>query len=232
VGVADGAVQAFVPGRLLIVDDEQRILNFVSRGLRGEGFEVDVSADGEEALRRAATGAYDIVILDLLIPGMQGTEVLRRLLQHRPEQSVIVLSALGDTGSKVTCLDLGAEDYISKPFSLEELLARVRARLRQSSKPAPARLVAGRLVLDLLRREASVGGRPVPVAEREFMLLQELMRHAGRTLSKEYLLSAVWGYHFDPGSNVVEVYVRRLRRKLGAEVVITVRGDGYRVAAA
>jgi len=141
----------------------------------------------------------------------------------------MVLSALGDTASKVDCLELGAEDYLAKPFSFDELLARIHARLRAATKVHPMRLSAGTLSLDLLRREADFGAGPVPLADREFLLLQELMRNAGRTVPKERLLSAVWGYHFDPGSNVVDVYVRRLRAKLGAEAVVTVRGQGYRV---
>ena len=145
---------------------------------------------------------------------------------------MLVLSALNDTASKVSCLERGAEDYISKPFSLEELLARVHARLRTAARSSPTRLVAGPLSLDLIRRRADAGEGPIPLAEREFLLLGELMRNAGHTMSKERLLSSVWGYHFDPGSNVVDVYVRRLRAKLGAEAIVTVRGVGYRIDAA
>jgi DNA-binding response OmpR family regulator len=169
------------------------------------------------------------VILDLLMPGVDGVAVLRGILAKKPHQSVMVLSALGDTHTKVDCLELGAEDYLAKPFSFDELLARIRARLRDSAKAHPTRLRAGRLTLDLLRRVADFGARPVLLAEREFRLLEELMRNAGQTISKERLLSTVWGYHFDPGSNVVDVYVRRLRNKLGADAVVTVRGQGYRV---
>jgi DNA-binding response OmpR family regulator len=142
---------------------------------------------------------------------------------------VLVLSCLNATATKVRLLEAGAEDYLAKPFSLDELLARVRARLRVASGRATS-LVAGRLRLDLIRREADSGSGPVPLAEREFLLLRELMQHTGTTVSKQRLLSAVWKYHFDPGSNVVDVYVRRLRAKLGAGMITTMRGEGYRIA--
>lgn len=217
--------------RILLVDDEQRILNFVARALRNEGFEVALAADGEAGLAMAASGGFDLVVLDLLMPGMDGTTVLRRLLQRRPEQVVIVLSCLTDADSKVECLEAGAEDYLAKPFSLEELLARIRLRLRDARRSGPTRLSAGRLRLDVVRREADAGDGPVILTKREFLLLRELMRHAGTTVSKERLLSTVWGYHFDPGSNVVDVAVRRLRAKLGPHLVETVRGEGYRLVA-
>jgi len=228
IGPAINRGEAISP-RILVIDDEQRILNFVSRGLRREGFAVDVAAEGDEGLRLATSEPYDLIILDLLMPGMDGKAVLRGILARRPQQPVMVLSALGDTSSKVDCLELGAEDYLAKPFSFDELLARIHARLRAATKALSVRITAGRLTLDLLRRVADSGAGPVLLPEREFLLLQELMRNAGQTISKERLLSSVWGYHFDPGSNVVDVYVRRLRAKLGADALITVRGQGYRV---
>jgi DNA-binding response OmpR family regulator len=218
-------------GCVLLIDDEQRILNFVRRGLEAEGLEVDEARSGEEGLDMALAGRYDLVILDLVMPGLDGHEVLRRLLERRPEQQVLVLSALNDTASKVQSLENGAEDYISKPFSLQELLARVGARLRTAQRANETHLLARGLALDVIRREADVGAGPVPLADREFRLLRELMCSAGRTVSKERLLSSVWGYHFDPGSNVVDVYVRRLRAKLGAATIVTDRGVGYRVEA-
>jgi DNA-binding response OmpR family regulator len=219
-------------GRILVIDDEQRILNFVRRGLEAEGMAVDVARDGADGLRLALASAYDLVVLDLVMPGLDGHAVLRRILERKPSQPVLILSALNDTASKVSCLERGAEDYISKPFSLEELLARVHARLRSAARSSPTRLQAGEISLDLIRRHADAGTGPIPLAEREFLLLGELMRNAGHTVSKERLLSSVWGYHFDPGSNVVDVYVRRLRAKLGAETIVTVRGVGYRIDAA
>jgi two-component system copper resistance phosphate regulon response regulator CusR len=180
----------------------------------------------------AVSRPYDLVILDLVMPGLDGTGILRKLLARKPSQAVLILSALSDTTTKVTLLELGAEDYLAKPFSLEELLARVRARLRGVARYSPTTIRAGGLVLDLVRRRADVGSGPVPLADREFVLLQELLRNAGCTVSKERLLSSVWGYQFDPGSNVVDVYVRRLRAKLGKTVITTERGVGYRIDAA
>jgi two-component system copper resistance phosphate regulon response regulator CusR len=215
-------------GRVLLIDDEPRILSFVSRGLRAEGFVVDTAADGANGIRTALAGHYDVIVLDLLMPEIDGRAVLGRILEREPEQSVIVLSALGDTASKVECLELGAEDYLAKPFSFDELLARLRARLRGVERTSTV-LRAGTLTLDVARREADTGLGPVALADREFLLLQELMRSAGESVSKERLLSSVWGLHFSPGSNVVDVYVRRLRAKLGTEVITTVRGVGYRI---
>jgi len=223
--------QAVGSARILVIDDEHRILNFVSRGLRAHGYAVDAVADPAEGLHAATTDRYDLVVLDLLMPHLDGVSVLRRILEVKPSQPVVVLSALGDSATKVRCLELGAEDYLAKPFSLEELVARVRARLRRSQEPGPTMLSAGRLRLDLIRREADSGSGPVPLAEREFLLLSHLMSNAGETVSKERLLSMVWGYYFECGSNVVDVYVGRLRRKLGAGAVETVRGEGYRVVA-
>jgi len=218
-------------GRILLIDDERRILNFVSRGLRSEGFEVDVAETGLEGLKRAVSERYDLIVLDLLMPEVDGTTVLHGIMLRKPDQAVIVLSALGDSESKVRCLELGADDYLAKPFSFEELLARVRARLRAAARSPSTRLSTGRLTLDVIRRQVDSGAGPVALADREFLLLQELMRNAGRTVSKERLLSSVWGYHFDPETNVVDVYVRRLRAKLGAETIQTARGEGYRIDA-
>ncbi|MEO8292930.1 MAG: response regulator transcription factor [Actinomycetota bacterium] len=218
-------------GRILVIDDEQRILNFVRRGLEAEGMAVDCASDGEEGLRLAFANPYDLVVLDLVMPGLDGHVVLRAILERKPSQPVLILSALNDTASKVSCLERGAEDYISKPFSFEELLARVRARLRITARSAQTRLSAGSLTLDLIRRQADPGSGPIPLAQREFLLLSELVRNAGHTVSKERLLASVWGYHFDPRSNVVDVYVRRLRAKLGSGTIVTVRGVGYRIDA-
>ena len=186
-------------------------------------------ADGGEGLRLATSDQYDLVILDLLMPGVDGMAVLRGIVAHKPQQAIMVLSALGDTHSKVECLEMGAQDYLAKPFSFDELSARIRARLRDAAKVHPMHLAVGRLKLDLVRHVADSGAGPVALADREFRLLEELMRNPGQTISKERLLSTVWGYHFDPGSNVVDVYVRRLRAKLGGPTVVTVRGQGYRI---
>ena len=217
--------------RILLIDDEQRILDFVSRGLEAEGYSVDVAADGDAGLRAALDHAHDLIILDLLLPDRGGHDVLRELVRQRPGEPVIVLSALSDTASKVSSLELGAEDYLAKPFSFEELLARVRARLRDA-RSRPTMLAVGGLSLDLITRQARNESGRVQLAEREFLLLRELMSRAGDTLSKDWLLAAVWGYRFDPGSNVVDVYVRRLRAKIGGDAIKTVRGEGYRIDSA
>jgi DNA-binding response OmpR family regulator len=229
--VVSGPRRIDSPTRILLIDDEPLILDFVSRGLQSEGFAVDVAASGGQGQEMAMSGRYDLIILDLLMPDLDGTSVLRHVLDRRPDQPIIILSALGDAESKVGCLDLGAEDYLAKPFVLDELIARIRARLRTLARPSIPKLVAGRLTLDVVRREADAGSGPVSLAEREFLLLQELMRNAGRTVSKERLLSSVWGYQFDPGTNVLDVYVRRLRAKLGSDLIQTVRGEGYRLDA-
>jgi len=224
------AAPATSGARILLIDDEPGILNFLSRGLQAEGYAVAVAADGDSGLKAALSQPYDLIILDLLLPDRGGIEVLRDIGAHLPGQPVIVLSALVDTSSKVTSFELGAEDYLAKPFSLDELLARVRVRLRDA-RSRPTRLSAGSLVLDLITRQAQGESGRVQLAEREFLLLRELMSSAGETVSKERLLATVWGYRFDPGSNVVDVYVRRLRAKIGSEAIRTVRGEGYRVDA-
>jgi two-component system, OmpR family, response regulator len=218
--------------RLLVVDDEVRIVSFVSRALSAEGFSVDGAYDGERGLELALRGIYELVVLDLLLPRIDGISVLKSIVEALPEQRVLVLSALSDVSTKVSCLELGALDYLPKPFALAELLARVRARLRQpASRPDGRFLRVGSLQLDLLRRVAELNGTSVTLAEREFLLLQHLMRKQGEVCSREQLLSDLWGYSFDPGSNVVDVCVGRLRSKLAPEVVETVRKVGYRVDA-
>lgn len=215
--------------RVLVVDDEPRIASFVSRALTAEGFQVDAAPDGRRGLELARSGRYALVVLDLLLPGMDGVSVLRDLMQVRPDQRVLVLSAISDVQSKVECLELGASDYLPKPFSLAELIARVRARLRQPASGPDERYVrlAG-VTLDLARRVADVGEGPVALPEREFLLLRSLMLRGGEVCGRQRLLEEVWGYGFDPGSNVVDVCVGRLRARLGADVIETVRSVGYR----
>ena len=218
--------------RILVVDDEPRIVSFVARGLAAAGFAIDSAHDGVRALDLMNTRPYELVVLDLLLPGVDGIEVLRRIIERQPEQRVLVLSALSDVDSKVRCLELGASDYLAKPFALTELVARVRARLRQPGAPPLTRtLEVGPVRLDLRRRTADGGGGPVGLSEREFLLLECLMRANGDTCTREELLADAWGYSFDPGSNVVDVYIGRLRSKLGAEVIETVRNVGYRIDA-
>jgi two-component system, OmpR family, response regulator len=215
--------------RILLIDDEPRILNFVSRALTAEGFDIETAQGGQAGIDAAVANGFDLIILDLRMPGVDGTTVLQRVLARKPDQAVLVLSALGDPASKVRALDLGADDYLIKPFSLSELVARVRARLRAASRRIPSHLSAGALRLDIHRREVDAGAGPIPLAEREFLVLEELMKHVGSTVGKESLLSSVWGYHFDPTSNVLDVTIRRLRTKLGRASITTVRGKGYRI---
>ncbi|MEH3033274.1 MAG: response regulator transcription factor [Aeromicrobium erythreum] len=215
---------------ILVIEDEQRIASFVAKGLQAEGLTPTVVGDGVTGLDYALTGEFDLVVLDLGLPGMDGMEVLRRLSAERPELPVLVLTARDSVDDTVAVLEGGAVDYMSKPFSFAELVARVRVRLRPAADgPADDELVVGDVRLDLRRRRAYVADREVELSARELTLAEVLMRHRGQTLSRAQLLSRVWGYDFDPGSNVVDVYVGYLRRKLGPDLVSTVRGIGYRV---
>jgi len=213
--------------RVLVIDDEQKIVSFITRALTARGFDVDSVADGARGLELARSGGYAVVVLDLRLPDLDGIEVLRRTLAERPEQQVIVLSALFDVETKVQCLDLGATDYMTKPFSLLELLARVRRRVRQRVSDGERFLRAGRLTLDLRTRTADLGDGAVGLSAREFLLLQHLVRRREDICTREELLGDVWGYSFDPGTNVVDVYVGRLRAKLGGDLIETVRNIGY-----
>src|SRR5499427_5870865 len=227
---ASEQAEAVAGSRILLVDDEPRIRDFISRALETAGYAVQAACSGTEGLRQAIAGDYDLVILDLVMPDMDGRVFLAQLLRERREQGVLVLSCLADVTTKVDCLELGALDYLTKPFSLAELLARVRVRLRGDSHPLNEVLRAGDLVLDVGRLEANMGDGPVALTRLEFLLLRELMEHAGQSVGKGQLLASVWGYDFDPGSNVVDVCVRRLRSKLGFNLIKTVRGEGYKLA--
>ena len=220
--------------RILVIEDEPLILSFLSRGLAAEGFVVDGAGDGRGGLTRALRETYDLVVLDLLLPQLDGLTVLRELQRQRPELPVVIVSARSDLQTKLRGFGLGASDYVSKPFSLDELLARVRAQLRRATlDEAGGVLRAGTLTLELARRQAKLGDVVAELSDREFRLLLHLVRHAGEVVSRERLLSDVWGYQFDPRSNVVDVCVRRLRKKLGSEAPIeTVRHSGYRLTAA
>jgi two-component system copper resistance phosphate regulon response regulator CusR len=217
--------------RILVVEDEPRILAFVARGLESEGFTVDRAADGVEALRATRHGQYDAVVLDLLLPRIDGLAVLRDLRQHHPDLPVLILSARSDLATKLRGFALGAHDYLAKPFALDELIARIRVQLRHAAGQLDEHVLAvGALQLDLARRQARVGDLVSDLSDREFRLLHELAVHAGEVISRERLLSEVWGYQFDPRSNVVEVCMRRLRKKLGEGAPIeTVRHAGYRL---
>jgi DNA-binding response OmpR family regulator len=221
--------------RILVIEDEPRILAFLSRGLQAEGFLVDGAGDGPAGLTRALADRYDLVVLDLLLPKLGGLDVLRQLQRTRPELPVVIVSARSDLPTKLRGFGLGASDYVAKPFSFDELLARVRAQLRgrRSGGEDGSVLRAGNLTLDLARREVRLGELSADLSDREFRLLHHLVCHQGEVVSRERLLSDVWGYHFDPRSNVVDVCVRRLRQKLGSEAPIeTVRHGGYRLTTA
>ena len=214
--------------RLLVVDDEPRIARFISRALESQGHVVETARTGEDALVRAADHDFDLVILDLLLPGIDGHAVLRELLVQDPGTRVLVLSAVGDVESRVQCLRSGAVDYLAKPFAVAELLARVDSRLTEAPAPAPERwLQVGGVRLDLQRRVLHDGDRSTALSQREFILLGHLMRRAGEVCTRDELLSVVWGFSFDPGSNVLEVYVGRLRSKIDRWHIETVRNVGY-----
>ncbi len=214
--------------RVLIAEDERRIASFVEKGLRANGFTPTVVSDGVAAFDLAMSGEFDLLILDIGLPGMDGFAVLEQMRGSGSPLPVIVLTARDSVSDTVAALEGGADDYMAKPFRFEELLARVRLRLRDTGSQETTVLAQGGVSLDLRTRRASVGGRVVDLSAREFALAETFLRSPGQVLSREQLLSHVWGYDFDPGSNVVDVYVRYLRRKLGADRIETVRGMGYR----
>jgi DNA-binding response OmpR family regulator len=217
--------------RILIAEDEPRLASFLEKGLRSNGFVTSVARDGAQASLMARDDEFDLLVLDLGLPAKDGSEVLRELRASGQRMPVIILTARDDVSDKVGGLEGGADDYVTKPFRFEELLARVRARLRDERTVERTVLRAGKVVLDLRTRRASTEGRTVDLTAREFTMLEVLIRHAGQVLSREQLLSHVWGYDYDPGSNVVDVYVGYLRKKLGSDAIETVRGMGYRLVA-
>jgi DNA-binding response OmpR family regulator len=217
--------------RILIAEDEPRLASFREKGLRSNGFVTTRAEDGNRASLLARDDDFDLLVLDLGLPGKDGTAVLRELRASGQRMPVIILTARDDVSDKVGGLEGGADDYVTKPFRFEELLARVRARLRDERTVERTVLRAGAIVLDLRTRRASTDGRTVDLTAREFTMLEVLIRHAGQVLSREQLLSHVWGYDYDPGSNVVDVYVGYLRKKLGSDSIETVRGMGYRLTA-
>ena len=216
--------------RILIAEDEARLSAFLEKGLRANGFATTVAADGPTALSLARDEDFDLLVLDLGLPGLDGLSVLRTLRAQGQRMPVVILSARGEVADKVSGLEHGADDYVSKPFRFEELLARIRVRLRDEGTAEQTVLRQGELTLDLRTRRASVDGTTIELSAREFTMLEVFLRHAGQVLSREQLLSHVWGYDYDPGSNVVDVYVGYLRRKLGKDRIATVRGMGYVLA--
>lgn len=216
--------------RILIAEDEYRIASFLEKGLRANGFATAVVADGHAVAAAARDGEFDLVILDLGLPGQDGMDALAQIRRRGDRLPVIVLSAREAVPDRVAGLERGADDYVTKPFSFEELMARIRVQLRDSGSEEQTLLRAGDLMLDLRTRRATIGSRAVELSAREYALLEMFMRHPGQVLSREQLLSHVWGYDFDPGSNIVDVYVRYLRKKLGDGVIETLRGMGYRLS--
>lgn len=218
--------------RILIAEDEPRIAAFLEKGLKANGFTTTVVEDGNDAISCVQTEDFDILILDLGLPGKDGWVVLEELRGQGEQLPVIVLTARDEVKDTVAALEGGANDYITKPFRFEELLARVRVQLRssRSSKAQDQMLLkSGDIVLDLRTRQVQVGDRTIELSAKEFTLLETFLRHPGQVMSREQLLSHVWGYDYDPGSNIVDVYVGYLRKKLGGNSIETVRGMGYRL---
>jgi two-component system, OmpR family, copper resistance phosphate regulon response regulator CusR len=215
--------------RILIVEDEARIASFVDKGLRANGFSTAVAADGAEALALSSTTDFDLLILDLGLPDRDGLEVMEGLRRTKPQLPVIILTARDSVRDTVAGLEGGADDYVTKPFRFEELLARVRARLRGERVREQTVLQVGGASLDLRTRRARIGDKLIELTAREFAMAEMFFRHPGQVLSREQLLSHVWGYDYDPGSNIVDVYVAYLRRKLGKDRITSARGMGYRL---
>jgi DNA-binding response OmpR family regulator len=221
-----------MPGLILVIEDEPGIVDFLERGLSAQGFHVISALDGDSGLERALNEDIDLAVLDMLLPGRSGLEVLERLRASKPTLPVVVLTALGEVDDRVSGLDAGATDYLTKPFSLAELSARIRAQLRIASQAPQTTLSGGGVEVDLLTREVRRSGEPVRLSTTEFELLVYLMRNRGHVLTREQILRAVWGYEHDPGTNVVDVYVGYLRRKLRDRIreapIVTIRSVGYR----
>ncbi len=218
--------------RVLIVEDDPAIVRFLERGLAAHGHQAIAADNGHDGVIMAADESVDFVLLDIMLPGMDGQEVLRRIRARRPNLPVLMLTARDEVRDKVSALDGGADDYLTKPFDLDELLARMRALVRRADQPEASRIEKGDLKLDLRSHRVWRGEKSVELSSREFALLEYFVRHSGQVLSRQQILSAVWDYAFDPGSNVVDVYVSYLRNKLDRRgepsLISTVRGAGYR----
>jgi DNA-binding response OmpR family regulator len=216
--------------RLLIIEDEPKLASFVTRALQSAGYGVDVADDGRSGLTMALTGAYAVVVLDLTLPSLSGEAVLKELLAERPDQQVLILSARSDVSDRVRFLELGAADYVTKPFVLSELIARVGARVRDVGAALERSERAG-IRVDNDDRSVDAGNGKVRLTDREYRLVRHLKERSGKPVSRQELLADVWGMWFDPGTNVVEVTIGRIRQKLGPDVIETVRGVGYRIPA-
>ncbi|MCW5555458.1 MAG: response regulator transcription factor [Verrucomicrobiae bacterium] len=221
--------------KILVVEDEKKIASFVRKGLEAQGFVVDVAHDGDAGLTLATTRPYDVAILDIMLPGRDGLSVLRTLRERKQPLPVILLTARGELNERLEGLNLGADDYLTKPFHIEELVARLHAVTRRATGQSQSILAVADLTMNLLTREVSRAGQPIELTTREFSLLEHLLRSPGRVLTRVEITERVWEYHFDPGTNLVDVYIQRLRKKVDGEfaekLIETVRGVGYRIRA-
>ncbi len=219
--------------RVLVVEDEKKIASFIRKGLESAGFAVDVCHNGDEGYELAVTRPYDVMVLDIMLPGRDGLSILRSIRERKIPLPIILLTARTEPNERVEGLNLGADDYLTKPFFIEELVARIHAVTRRSTGASQSVLAVGDLSMDLLTREVRRGGRRIDLTPREFALLECLMRAPGRVLTRVQLLERVWGYNFDPGTNIVDVYVQRVRAKVDrdsdAKLIETIRGVGYRI---
>jgi DNA-binding response OmpR family regulator len=221
--------------KLLLIEDETKIARLLKKGFQDEGYEVDVSIDGDDGLERAAAGKYDAIVMDLRIPKRDGLSVLRELRSRNVTTPVMILTARGEVRDRVEGLGLGADDYMSKPFAMDEVVSRVRALIRRVTGESVTLYKVGNLAINLLTREVTRAGRKIELTNREFRLLEHLMRIPGQIVTRNQLIERVWEYHFDPGTNLVDVYIQRLRRKIDdageGKLIHTIRGVGYTVNA-
>ena len=219
--------------KVLVVEDDKKLGGFLRKGLEAQGFVVDYSADGDEGFVLATTRSYDALVLDIMLPGRDGLSILRQLRDRRSTVPVLLLTARSALNERLDGLNAGADDYLTKPFYIEELVARLHALLRRASGQQKNVLQRGDLTVNLVTREVTCGARPVELTAREFALLTYLLRSPGRTFTRAQICEHVWNYHFDPGTNLVDVYVQHLRKKLGGDagvpLIETVRGVGYRI---
>jgi len=219
--------------KVLVIEDDKKIAAFVRKGLEAQGFVVDVSRSGDEGYTLATSRPYDALILDIMLPGRDGLSILRNIRERKIPLPVILLTARAELNERLEGLNLGADDYLTKPFFMEELIARLHAVTRRASGASQSILSVGDLTMNLLTREVARGGTPIELSPREFNLLEHLMRSPGRVLTRVQICEQVWDYHFDPGTNLVEVYIQRLRKKVDAgaavKLIETIRGVGYRI---
>ncbi|MDX6280911.1 MAG: two-component system, OmpR family, response regulator [Kribbellaceae bacterium] len=219
--------------KILVIDDEPDLVRFVRRALETEGYQVLTSANGLDGIRLALTERPDLVVLDLIMPGVHGEAVLSAVMAQDPGMRVLILSATGDVQLRISCLEEGAVDFLAKPFAVRELIARVRSRLQENATSRRRDILqVGNIALDLQARQLLVDGKPTVLSQREFLLLLHLMRNANAVCSRQELLSEVWGYDFDPATNVVDVCIGRLRAKLRPDLIVTVRNVGYQLQSA